>query len=84
VQLLGNSEHQNIHHEDLNFENMDILEQELQRSTNAGAGVQRGFIANFNRNDSSIQRHSGSYVVTSSDVGGRPASERNLTLSRML
>ena len=53
MQLLG-SEQQNLHHDDINFENMDILEQELQRSTNAGTAAQRGFIANFNRNDSSI------------------------------
>jgi hypothetical protein len=55
-------------HDDLNIENIDILENELRRSTNAGRAQNRGFLPNFDRNDSSIQRFGGSsyQLVTSS------------------
>lgn len=44
---------EDLDHEDLNIENIDILEDELRRSNHHNGGQ---FFANFNQIDSSIQR----------------------------
>ena len=80
--------------EDLNIENIDILEDELHRSSN-NAGIQ------LNIHDSSIQRYMSNSIQGQSNLGsvhqsnfGRATNstnemrnqnlERNLTISRML
>lgn len=69
VDLLGGENSGNIHNiqDELNFQNIDILEDELRHSGNAaGGGAGLGNQAGTNFFDSSIQRYgSSNYRITS-------------------